>query len=1272
MPWILAILLTSVAVSVQMVNGAQDPHDSHEAKNGNSCTMNISNSSINDYLPNLTNDLVLCFNNHSKWYEVTEFFLIADLRNVIIQGPSHITCKKGVGLVFYNISNFRFQNVTIKQCGLRLTDDILNTITSKFQTSPYHFQPNITVAVFLINSINASFQEVSITETQGIGLVCVNALGQLEFSDVVFQYNQPADTEECKSCLFPYNASAKCIFDPESVSGSVLLLYLNSVDQKGTEASVTTTRSKFIDNFSCSMISLADVQPTYIFPDKLSRNIPTTGGIEVILAQSNYSVDITIDSSTFANNTGLVGSALNVGIFESALSCEVKIQDCNFSNNGQLKFLLPDALPSYGGAVSVIPYMHSVDRSFHAVHRLNMSNCLFHNNSATIGGAVFIPNIQALFDESAKLHVNITRCNFTNNGGVLGHGIYISGLDYFSSKSSVTIAHCNISNNEVNDLYIGLANPESYGVIYLSQITASLSDTVFTNNTGTAINLAFSSLLMKGNVYFANNNAISGGALYLQYYSVLVFCNNSRVQFVNNVASTVGGAIFYDHKFNPAGNSFTNCFLYFNTFDPFCTLKNTCYSEEMNITVNFTDNKAGYGSTGYGSAIYGAGLYCPWLVKNGTNFSVINITYVLSEDFSDVLIFSPNVTSEYVIATASRDIHASICNLDIMPGQIATVYLNATDHYGRPAIDTVAASMISRQFKGVKNSSADVLTSGYQLLQGGSFTPTEIQINGTENRNTSLVIYSLYAGAQLRIPVQTTSCWFGFVYNTTQHACLCDPRLLNRGVTCNLDGYLRKPRKKWIGMLENDIVVLSCVYDFCADLELVDPRNLEDQCNYQRGGLLCGGCRHGYYAKAGHTGCSHCEGVENLLLLIIFTLLIGAWLAFATAFLRIYTSDGHIYGMFFYVNIIYLFKDEIFYDTYHKEFIYASFNLRGIYDFCVYKNMDFLTLAGLDFAFPLYLCLIIISLTLVARCRGPYRKNRFGYSTTKVFATLLYICYSLLVDFSFQILSFTVIEAPSGKEIRWRLDPNVHYFKGLHGFLGTMSILCLLILLAVALILLFPKQGYRFRIVQRLKPLIDAFQAPFKIKYSFWIGLRLVLRICLHIIANTVPYQYLLYVVGCILCLLLYAQAVCSPYTDSKINALDNLFIILLIMQFIEALSKTEIAVITTACVYLFLLIYLISVVLRICNRFPKIYKMITIVGEKLSSLFRRSRRGGYTEINSFVEDKMPVTTQQEPFETSVRTDYAAVPTTTIPDIPEAVDYTRYRESILEVVNDGN
>ena len=377
--------------------------------------------------------------------------------------------------------------------------------------------------------------------------------------------------------------------------------------------------------------------------------------------------------------------------------------------------------------------------------------------------------------------------------------------------------------------------------------------------------------------------------------------------------------------------------------------------------------------------------------------------------------------------------------------------------------------------------------------------------------------------------------------------------------------------------------------------------------------------------------------------------------------------------------MVYLFGNQFFHGIHHNYYVYATFNLRG-YNFCVYEGIDTLTLAGLDFIFPLYLFIIIIILTLIARCRGPYSKNRFQFSTTKVFATLLYLCYSLLVDSSFQMLTVTVIETPSGKEARWRVDPSIKYFSGAHGFLGALSILCLLMLLFVALLLLFPKQAYRFRIIQKLKPLIDAFQAPFKLKYSFWIGLRLVLRICLHIMANAIPEKYVLYVVGCIFCLLLYTQTVCAPYKENMVNALDNFFIVLLIMQFIEALSETEVPVIAIGCVYLFLIIYFISLGHRIIHRFSRLKQLLMMAQKKLLSLVNKSHKKGYTEINSFAEDKEinsfsesnVSATTQEPFERSVRTDYAGVPTTTIPDIPQAMNYTRFRESMLEVIDDGN
>ena len=1225
-----------------------------------------SSTNLSHKLSNLTDNSILCFND-SSLYTLENSSFVANLTNVSIKGvaskPAVINCSQGAGLVFYNMTNLTIEHVIIQHCGSVVDDD--HPIDLIIPNTDYHFH-NITIGVLVALSHDVTFRMVSITKTVGIGMVCVNAVGYVTLSNMMFSDNGPSSIEECEMCLFPYKSNVNCIYDPNSISGALLLLYIDSNNDIDTYVNVTG--ATFVDNFSCSLAALSSAQLDYHANDGI---LSMTGGLGIMMTQSEYSVNAEITSSMFKNNTGLVGSGLNIEIFESALVCRVMIDNCIFADNGHLKWTT--GIPSYGGAFSMIPYLASTTHAVNANHSLNISYSVFKNNFATIGGAIFIPNTHARFSELANLLTTITKCSFLDNHGVLGHVIYTNGLDFSLSLHSVIIEHSVFHGNVVEDLYDSLSSPQSFGVIYFSQINAVVSNSKFVNNVGSAINLVYSTLLLKENVTFQDNRAISGGGIYLQYYSNLVFLNDSQVKFMNNSASLVGGAIYYEYKFNPAGNIFTNCFMYFNSLDPYCVLKGTCYSTEMNITISFIDNIAEYGS-----AIYGSGLYCPWLLQQTRqNYSTIDVPEALSQNFSEVLQFSPNVTHDYVIATTSKTIQANITEVNIMPGQITTVYLNATDHYGRHAVDTVATNLFSRQFKVIRKFSSTVSQSGYQLIQGVSLTATDIQINGTENKNTTLVIYSLTSSAQKRIPVYISSCVFGFTYSVTHHACLCDQYLEDNGVKCDYyTGHLIKPKHHWIGVLDNKTVVLPCVYDYCSGNRSVSSKDFDGQCRDNRGGTLCGGCKPGYGAKTGHTGCEKCDGIDHLLIFILFLLFTGIWIFFVTSFLRIYVSDGHSYPIYFYVNILFLFRNAIFPTFYEhlrpKEYFYAILNIRGVYSFCVHSNIGPLALAGLDFTFPLYLLLIVIFITLYARLRGPYNR-RFGHSTTKVFATVLYICFSLLLDYSFSILSFVIISTPLGKQVRWRLDPNVHYFKGWHGVLGGVSLFIMLMLFTVAIVLLFPRQAYRFKKVQRLKPLIDAFQAPFKLKYSFWIGLQLVLRVCLHIIAFTVPVEYQLYVAGTILCTLLYVQTLCSPYKDDKINALDNFFLVMLIVQFIESLATTKIAVVVTTCEVVFAILYFLFVAIHVVRRFPVIKQYTLLAWNKLRGLFSyKSTRGQYTEIDSFVEDKNESVTPTEPFVTSIRTDYASVPSTTIPDIPsEAINYSQLREPILEL-DDGN
>ena len=94
----------------------------------------------------------------------------------------------------------------------------------------------------------------------------------------------------------------------------------------------------------------------------------------------------------------------------------------------------------------------------------------------------------------------------------------------------------------------------------------------------------------------------------------------------------------------------------------------------------------------------------------------------------------------------------------------------------------------------------------------------------------------------------------------------------------------------------------------------------------------------------------------------------------------------------------------------------------------------------------------------------------------------------------------------------WLHDGNLRFLQGKHIVLVVVSTLfALLYIIPLTLLLLFAPvlrraHNYRIvRLVQRLKPLLDAFQGPYKDRFHWWPGLMLLIRIILFIAltANT-------------------------------------------------------------------------------------------------------------------------------------------------------------------------
>ena len=79
----------------------------------------------------------------------------------------------------------------------------------------------------------------------------------------------------------------------------------------------------------------------------------------------------------------------------------------------------------------------------------------------------------------------------------------------------------------------------------------------------------------------------------------------------------------------------------------------------------------------------------------------------------------------------------------------------------------------------------------------------------------------------------------------------------------------------------------------------------------------------------------------------------------------------------------------------------------------------------------------------------------------------------------------------------WSVDANVPLFGVRFTILFIVCLIFFLILVPFNVILLFTRTLSRFRFINRFKPLLDAYQGPYKIKFYYWTGLQLLIRVVL-------------------------------------------------------------------------------------------------------------------------------------------------------------------------------
>ena len=802
---------------------------------------------------------------------------------------------------------------------------------------------------------------------------------------------------------------------------------------------------------------------------------------------------------------------------------------------GNTTFLENNASCSVGGAIYTLAS---------TVNFQGISN--FINNSASgNGGAVSTYNIILTFNgtsnfinNSAKhagaLIINTETNNLINNSAhrkTLGNTVFtLNGTNNFfhnlaeRSGGAIFANNTALSFNGTNNFFNNSAYWRGGAIATHDNNVLNFSGTSsFINNSasvGGAISTnANSSLTFNGTIHFTNNGQYwgrlsYGGGVYMGISCTVSILPNTTVYWENNCA-TLGGAI-YVQDVSPLS---------------YCTLlipyipKQNCFfqfpgqnlSSGINIKLVFTNNSA----DDAGSVLYGGTIdHCKLTHGLDSQSSGKVFDMIVHNKDSDYITTS-NISSD-PIQTCWCENNLPNCSQRYVPH---TVYPGETFQVSVVAVGQRNGAVSSEVIGTIVQTVNPGHLSDSQYLQKTNNTCTKL--NYTVFSLSQFVRVGLYAahslcsqynGYRLCISVKLNQiCPPGFNISKSTQSCVCDPKLQKYTNSCTITnglGQITRDSSKqfWVGYDNQShelILHPQCPFGYCVDDTVVFPLNNTDiQCANNRSGLLCGACKESYSLILGSSHCKQCTN-SHLVLLIPFALM-GVALVFLLLVCKLTVATGTLSGLIFYANIVGV-NRTIFLPVKSTDafsMFIAWLNLDFGIETCFYNGMDAYSKTWLQFVFPVYIWVLVGLMILVSHFSQRFARL-LGNNPVSVLATLILLSYTKILRTLITVFYITNLEYPTYKRVVWLYDANMDYLGEKHTLLFVVAVLIFLFLFLPYTILLVFGQWLQaishlrlFSWVNsaRLKPFIDSYHAPYKAKHRYWPGLLLVLRFVLLLV----------------------------------------------------------------------------------------------------------------------------------------------------------------------------
>ena len=632
-----------------------------------------------------------------------------------------------------------------------------------------------------------------------------------------------------------------------------------------------------------------------------------------------------------------------------------------------------------------------------------------------------------------------------------------------------------------------------------------------------------SNIMFSGTAYFEVNVAINGGAITLTN-SKLIFKPNLNIFFISNHANEAGGALHIaDYQCSLRLSVPLECFM---TIDGPST-------STSNISFHFEDNSAGT----TGSILYGGQLDQCRLYFKSTTTNQSDLSGYQAHSYSDKVLkifmnIMSNITQneDHVPIISSKAKEIIFCGdhntpqqlLSLYPGQQFTVRLKALGQ----ANSTVQGTIFwEKKYQSAQRGEYRLSPSSSMISDSCTDVSFWLYTPDLEWPYTHL-FFKLYPENPCRnqiegltLIIHVLPCPVGFNLSRGDSKCICAMALQKLGIqNCYIDGKSgtteRIKNNFWIAKQNSKTLILHkfpCPLDYCTNkllnVTLSDP---SVQCDFNRNGTLCGRCKKNFSLALGSLHCIPCDNIH--IALIMPFALTGVALVALIFLLRLIVSVGTLNGLFFYANTI-----QANYQAYFPRATKNSFttfiswlNLDLGVETCFYDGMDIYAYSWFQFLFPFYVWFLLVLIIFICHYSRSFAK-RLGQNPVAVLATLLLMSYSKILGAVIVPLTWTSLTyyttLNETESVVWLYDASIQYFvEPRHIALGLFAILCIIVFVLPYFFLLFCGhwlQGcsnwWILSWLNKIKPFMDAYYAPYRKHTRYWTGLLLLSRLGLFL-----------------------------------------------------------------------------------------------------------------------------------------------------------------------------